>query len=467
VALWKPDPTFYPSPRDAAAAPPEKLAYVAAFSRPAETPDAIAVLDTDPDSATYGTVVGFTELPYTGDELHHFGWNACSSALCPYAPHPHVERRYLVVPGLRSSRIYILDTKENPTAPKIVKILEPEELGKRAGYSRPHTVHCGPEGLYVSNLGGYQSEGPGGVALLDHTSFEVLGQWELDRGDQYLAYDLWWHIAHDVAVTSEWGTPSMIEDGINPELLLGKKYGHRLHFWDLRKRKHVQTVDLGDEHQMALELRPAHDPTKTYGFVGVVISVEDLSASIFVWHRDGGQWAATKVITIPAEPAPDEKLPPALKPFGAVPPLVTDIDLSVDDRFLYVSCWGTGELKQYDVTDPFNPREVGSVRIGGIADEKPHPAKPDAPLRGGPQMVEVSRDGKRVYFSNSLYGAWDEQFYPDGVGAWIAKLDVDTENGGVTFDERFFPEGDAFRGRRVHQLRLQGGDASSDSYCYP
>ena len=71
-------------------------------------------------------------------------------------------------------------------------------------------------------------------------------------------------------------------------------------------------------------------------------------------------------------------------------------------------------------------------------------------------MVEVSRDGKRVYFSNSLYGAWDEQFYPDGVGAWIAKLDVDTENGGIAFDERFFLEGDAFRGRRVHQVRLRG-----------
>jgi len=32
-----------------------------------------------------------------------------------------------------------------------------------------------------------------------------------------------------------------------------------------------------------------------------------------------------------------------------VPPLVTDIDLSVDDRFLYVSCWGSGEMKQFDV----------------------------------------------------------------------------------------------------------------------
>ena len=38
--------------------------------------------------------------------------------------------------------------------------------------------------------------------------------------------------------------------------------------------------------------------------------------------------------------------------------------------------------------------------------------------------------------------------------------------GGIGFDERFFIKGDAFRGRRVHQVRLEGGDASGDSYCY-
>ena len=70
MALWKPDPTFYPSPRDAASAPPEKLAYVAAFDRAARQPDAIAVLDVDPDSSSYGSVVGWTELPFLGDELH-------------------------------------------------------------------------------------------------------------------------------------------------------------------------------------------------------------------------------------------------------------------------------------------------------------------------------------------------------------------------------------------------------------
>jgi methanethiol oxidase len=466
------DPTFYRSPRDAAAAPAEKLAYVATFARPADKPDGIAVVDVDPESGNYGSVVGFTELPNLGDELHHFGWNACSSALCPGGEHgsgghDHGDRRYLIVPGLRSSRLYVLDTKENPQAPELVKVLGPEELAKRANYSRPHTVHCGPGGLFVSCLGGGSEEGPGGVALLDHNSFEVTGQWEADRGDQYLAYDVWWHIRHDVAITSEWGTPSMIEDGIVPDLLLGRKYGHRLHFWDMKTRTNVQTIDLGDQHQMALELRPAHNPDKTYGFVGVVISVEDLSASIWLWHRqDDGTWAAEKVISIPAEPADPADLPPALQPFAAVPPIVTDLALSVDDQRLYVSCWGTGELKAYDVSDPFHPRETGSVHIGGIVGRAAHPARPDQPLSGGPQMVEVSRDSRRVYFTNSLYGSWDDQFYPDGVGAWMAKLDV-ADGGGISFDQRFFLEGEAFRGRRPHQVRLQGGDASSDSYCYP
>ena len=98
-----PRPDVLPVPRDAAAGPSETLAYVAAFDRAAQQPDALAVLDVDPDSSSYGQVVGWTDMPYPGDELHHFGWNMCSSALCPYAPHPHSERRYLVVPGLRSS----------------------------------------------------------------------------------------------------------------------------------------------------------------------------------------------------------------------------------------------------------------------------------------------------------------------------------------------------------------------------
>jgi selenium-binding protein 1 len=94
---------------------------------------------------------------------------------------------------------------------------------------------------------------------------------------------------------------------------------------------------------------------------------------------------------------------------------VTDIDLSVDDRTLYVSCWGTGEFRQYDVSDPFQPKLTGSLRLGGIVSKGAHPRS--GPLDGGPAL-----------------------------------------------DPNFLLQ---FDGERPHQVRLQGGDASSDSYCYP
>ena len=461
------DPTFYRSPADAIAAPPERLAYVAAFDPAGEVKDAITVIDCDPSSPGYGTVVGWSELPTAGNELHHFGWNACSSALCHQGHGAPLERRYLIVPGIRSSRTYVLDTKPDPRNPRVVREIPAEELARKAGYSRPHTIHCGPGGIYMFALGGANgNDGPGGIALLDHDTFDVVGAWELDHGDQFFGYDGWWHLNHDTVITSEWATPSMVENGLDPEHLLGRRFGHHLNFWSMSERKLVQRVDLGDAHQMVFEVRPAHNPAKAWGFVGVVISVEDLSGSVWLWHQDGERWAARKVITIPAEPADPADLPPALQPFGAVPPLVSDIDLSVDDRWLYVSCWGTGELKQYDVSDIFHPRETGSVKLGGIVARQPHPSAPGQPLSGGPQMVELSRDGRRVYVTNSLYGVWDPIFYPDGVGAWMAKLDANTDDGGIAPDPRFFPNGDDFRGLRVHQTRLAGGDASSDSYCF-
>jgi len=464
MTFLKPDQTFYPSPRMACKAPAERLGYVATLNTGrSDRPDALSVVDLDPDSPDYGRIVNTLEMPYAGDELHHFGWNACSSALCPYAPHPHLERRYLIVPGLRSSRIYIIDTKPDPRRPSIAKIIEPEEVMKRSGYSRPHTIHCGPDAIYVSALGADNGGGgPGGIFMLDHFNFDVLGPWEIDHGPQELAYDFWWHITEDTMITSEWGLPKQFEDGLVLEDILAGRYGHNLHFWDMRRRRHLQTINLGDEYQFVFELRPAHEPSKTYGFAGVVLSLKDLSSSIWTWHRENGRWAARKTIEIPAEPARPEELPPPLKDFKAVPPFVTDIDLSLDDRFLYVSCWGTGELHQYDVSDPMQPRLTGKASVGGITRRASHP-KSGGPLSGGPQMVEISRDGRRVYFTNSLYSAVDDQFYPERMTGWMAKANV-AEDGGMALDPHFFVD---FGETRTHQVRLEGGDASTDTFCYP
>ena len=391
-----PDQSFYPSPTMAMQAPAETVAYVALLNPDATANDALAVLDVDPASPGYGAQIARVDMPLAGDELHHFGWNACSSCLCPNSPHAHMQRRYLVVPGMRSSRIHILDTAPDPRQPRLVKVIDAEEIVRKTGYSRPHTVHCGPDGIYVNALGNAAGDGPGGIFVLDPETFEIKGKWEKDRGPQQLSYDFWWHLGHDTMITSEWGTPKMVENGVIPELLLGGKYGNSLHVWDLNNRRHLQRLELGPEQQMVLELRPAHDPNETYGFAGVVTSLKDLSGSIWMWYREGtdrnGTWRIRKVIEIPAEPAAADDLPPLFKGFGAAPPLITDINLSLDDRFLYVSCFGTGELKQYRRLRSLQP---GRDRLGEDRGHGPPPAAPGATRPAAERRTADGRDQPR------------------------------------------------------------------------
>jgi selenium-binding protein 1 len=105
-----------------------------------DAPNFLAVVDLDPDSDTYGEIVDRVEMPNRGDELHHFGWNACSSS-CHIGG---LERRHLVIPGQRSSRIHIVDTKDR-REPEMTKVIEPEKVYEY-DLSAPHTVHCIPDG---------------------------------------------------------------------------------------------------------------------------------------------------------------------------------------------------------------------------------------------------------------------------------------------------------------------------------
>ena len=269
-------------------------------------------------------------------------------------------------------------------------------------------MHCGPDGIYLNALGAPDGDGPGGIFMLDHETFEVKGRWEQDRGPQYLAYDFFWHLGHDTMITSEWGTPNMVKDGVNPELLLAGKYGHKLHVWDLRKRTHLQELDLGAEQQMVLELRPAHDPTRAYGFVGVVISLADLSSSILLWYLDGasgngGEWKAKKVITIPADARGRGGSAAAAQgiqggaaaghrhqPVGRRP---------VPLRVVLGHRRAPAVRRERSVQSGLHRQREARRHRGA---QRPHSA-PDRPLNGGPQMVEVSRDGRRVYVTNSLY----------------------------------------------------------------
>ena len=55
-------------------------------------------------------------------------------------------------------------------------------------------------------------------------------------------------------------------------------------------------------------------------------------------------------------------------------------------------------------------------------------------------MALHSLDGKRLYVTNSLFSAWDKQFFPEmeQQGSYMLQLDVDTERGGLSINHDFY-----------------------------
>jgi methanethiol oxidase len=390
-------------------------------------------------------VIERTPMPNVGDELHHFGWNACSSCHDDEGK----SRRFLVVPGQRSSRIHIIDTAEE-RSPKLHKVIEPEEIVEKTNLTAPHTVHCLPDRIMISMVGDGEGNGPGGFLLLDE-DFNVAGRWDRGTDGMNFNYDFWYQPRHNVMVSSEWAAPNTYNAGFDPKDVAEGKYGRQLHFWDWEKHKISQSVDLGEEGWIPLEVRFHHNPNSTHGFVGAA-----LSSNMYHWHKENGHWEVEKVIDVPAEDVEGWPMP--------IPGLITDLLVSMDDRFLYFSNWLHGDLRQYDISDPSNPRLTGQVWCGGLLGKSQEVT--GRKLEGGPQMLQLSLDGRRLYVTNSLYSSWDNQFYPKmkDSGSFMLQIDCDTERGGLSINENFFvdfgkePKGPA----RAHEMRYPGGDCTSD-----
>lgn len=438
----------YATPADATRAEPEKLGYTLALYTGTDImePDYLATVDLDPASSTYSQVIHRLSMPNIGDELHHFGWNACSSC----HGDPTRQRRFLIAGGQRSSRIHIIDTAD-PRAPRMHKIIEPEEIVEKTNLSAPHTVHCLADGnVMISMLGDGKGDGPGGFLLLD-SDFEIIGRWEQEMTGMDYGYDFWYQPRHNVMVSSEWAAPNTYYGGFDLADVEAGKYGKKLHFWDWQNRKLTKSFDLGDDGLIPLEVRFKHDPTSTHGYVGAA-----LSSNMFHWHKPNGEWELEKVIDI----APVE-----IEGWDApVPGLMTDILISMDDRYLYFVNWLHGSVNQYDITEPSTPRQTGQVWIGGLlgkADEVN-----GRPVAGAAQMIQLSLDGQRLYTTTSLFSSWDNQFYPEMAshGSRMYKMNVDVGNGGMTIDPDFLvdfgtePAGPA----RAHEMRYPGGDCTSD-----
>ena len=105
----------YASPAEAMKAPREKLLYTVALytGTGMQKPDYLAT-STSTRQSDLLQVVHRLEMPSIGDELHHFGWNACSS--CHRRRHEGA-----AVPdraGLRAAELHIIDTRPTRGQPR-------------------------------------------------------------------------------------------------------------------------------------------------------------------------------------------------------------------------------------------------------------------------------------------------------------------------------------------------------------
>ncbi|XP_027575606.2 methanethiol oxidase isoform X1 [Pipra filicauda] len=458
----------YASPLDAMKGPREELLYLPCIYRNTgiQKPDYLATVDVDPKSPHYCQVIHRLPMPNLQDELHHSGWNTCSSCFGDCRK----SRNLLILPALISSRIYVVDVGTDPRAPRLHKVVEPTELFGKGNAANPHTSHClGSGDILISCLGDPAGNGKGSFILLDGETFEVKGNWEKGEKVPSLGYDFWYQPRHNVLLSTEWGVPKALRDGFDPADVEKGLYGRHINVWDWSTHRLLQALDLG-KGSVPLEIRFLHEPAAGEGFVGCA-----LSGAVQRFHRtQKGDWAAEKVIEVPSKKVQGWLLPD-------MPGLITDILISLDDRFLYFSNWLHGDVRQYDISDPRRPRLVGQVFLGGsiarggpvtVLEDKELQCQPEPfviqgkKVPGGPQMLQLSLDGKRLYVTNSLYSGWDKQFYPDLLqeGSVMLQIDVDTERGGLAVNPNFLvdfgqePDGPAL----AHEMRYPGGDCTSD-----
>ena len=381
---------------------------------------------------------------YVGDELHHFGWNRCSSAC--HGP----DRSHLILPGFRSSRIYVVNVADDPLRPQIEKVIEPDEITRATGYTRPHTTHCMPgENVVISMLGDAEGNAAGGFAVIDATTFEVKGRWENGGALPPMNYDFWYQPRKNDARLQRVRRPERLRAGLRPRRRRSRPLRAAAPLLEPRDAASSSSRSTSARTGLVpLEIRWKHDPEADEGFVGAA-----LSSTLWHFHRANGSYAAEPVVAV--EPVDLDGWP------IPVPGLITDLVLSMDDKALYFSNWLHGDLRRYDVSDPANPQLTGRLWLGGVLGKESDAGRP---LTGGPQMLQLSYDGRRLYVTNSLLSSWDNQFYP-GLRSYLLKVDIG-DDGSMAVDPDFFvdfhdrPDGPA----RAHEVRLQGGDSTSEVF---
>jgi methanethiol oxidase len=356
----------------------ETLLYIWTRDATGDAEDFIAVVDVDPASVSYGSIIGTSPTGSTGNEAHHFGYTA--------------DRTRIMAGGMFSNTLFLYDVAADPRAPRLLRTLDLSGTG----YVGPHTPIAIDGGVLLAMMGAADG-GSGAILALDNDG-RVRGAYQAPENN---------------------GRPIHLYDvAVNPEAnrMLASSFAHAEHFmhgvpdpehvgsevvvWDWQTGEVVQVEELDPS---TVVLRWLRTPGANGGFVPSAFG-----NSVWHWHDpDGtGRYTFERVLELP-----DGSLP-------------VDLRISHDDRTMFVSLWGAGEVRQYDIRDPRNPRLVHTVQLPQ------------------PNMMRLSHDSRRLYVTNSILSTLDGDVE---FGAWLFHVGPE----GMTRDNRFAPDFQGFSGGRA------------------
>ena len=346
---------------------PEKFLYVFCVAADGKKHDQLIVIDVDAKSKKYGTVINQLDVGSGGNETHHFGYTD--------------DRTHIWGCSLFSSKIFIINVADDPAKPKLVKIIE--DVPGKTGFAGPHSPYALPGRMLLSFLSNKSGGLPAGLAEYKNDG-TFLRKFELPDDAPYM-YDVAIKPDLNRMVTSSFAPMNNYKKPIAK--MDFKNFGKELLIWDFRQHKVLQKLTTGGA---PLECRWSLKKDANQGFTNCA-----LDDSIWLWEADkDGVYTTRKLMATGKLPA--------------------DLRQSPDDRYLFVSCFASDEIQQWDVSDLKKPTLKCTLKPGVQ-----------------PNMMHITGDGKRMYITNSLLSTMDRS---DQFWVKLARIDAD----GMKLDEAFF-----------------------------
>ncbi len=331
--------------------------------------DKLVTVGANPNTANYGKVIN--SLSVGGrNEAHHSGFTD--------------DRKYLWAGGLDTNKIFIFDVHTDPAKPTLTKTIT-DFVSKSGGVVGPHTTYALPGRMMITGLSNNKDHG-GRTALVEYsnkgdyittnwtpTDSDLGGATKTGKYADGYGYDVRVLPRRNAMFTSSFTgwTNYMMDFGkmlADPEAM--KHFGNTVVQWDLHARQPKKVFDVPGA---PLEIRCAWGANHNYCFTTTA-----LTSKIWLIYEDKqGQWQTKEV----ADVGDPSKIP-----------LPVDISIQSDDNMLWVNTFMDGKTRGFDISDPFNPKQVFEQKIGSQVN-----------------MVSSSWDGKRLYYTSSLLANWDKK----------------------------------------------------------